>query len=41
MKIAETIYTLFQKVIWYQISQCPATFGKQYSEENSWNELNN
>ena len=31
----------FKTVIFDLFWPCPATFGKQFSEENSWNQLNN
>jgi len=40
MKIAETIYTHFQKVLCYLFWSCPTTLRMCLSEENSWNQLN-
>ena len=35
-----TIYTIFKMVIIYLFWLCPSTFGKKFSEENCWNQLN-
>jgi hypothetical protein len=40
-KIADAITPPFKMVIFCLFWQCPTTFGKQFSEENSWNQLDN